>query len=164
MAAELRDQQALRAALRETLDAKGVLRELRARIQAEVFSAVRDTSDPRPRLSQEKLLLNEAIREYLEFSGYNHTLSVFLAEAGQPEEKLARQVVAGQLRLPLPRATLGDHRGGPSSKEIPVLYSLFADEASRQEQPVPLPAAGEATPRPAAAQPLRRDLPFSIAS
>ena len=44
------------------------------------------------------------------------------------------------------------------------IYLLFADEASRQEQPVPPPAAGEATPRPAAAQPLRRDLPFSIAS
>lgn len=37
--------------------------------------------DVRPVLSNDKLLLNEAIREYLEFSGYRHTLSVFLAGA-----------------------------------------------------------------------------------
>lgn len=34
--------------------------------------------------SNENLLINELIREYLIFNGYRETLSVFLPEAGQP--------------------------------------------------------------------------------
>ena len=34
-----------------------------------------------PALSNDKLLLNELIREYLDFSGYRNTLSVFLTGA-----------------------------------------------------------------------------------
>lgn len=56
--------------------------------------------DVRPRLTDANLLLNEAIREYLEFAGYRHTLSVFLAEAGQPAEPLRRDFVAHKLHLP----------------------------------------------------------------
>ena len=54
----------LKSALRETLDRKGVLGGLRAQMRAEVFHAVDEQSDVRPGLSNEQLLLNEAIREY----------------------------------------------------------------------------------------------------
>lgn len=33
---------------------------------------------PKPKLSNENLIVNELIREYLEYNGYRHTLSVFL--------------------------------------------------------------------------------------
>ncbi len=56
--------------------------------------------DVRPRLTDANLLLNEAIREYLEFAGYRHTLSVFLTEAGQPAEPLRRDFVSHKLGLP----------------------------------------------------------------
>ena len=111
----------LKGALRETLDRKGVLGALRAQMRAEVFHAVDEQSDVRPGLSNEQLLLNEAIREYLTFTGYHHTLSVFMAEAGQPAEPLRREFLASQLHLPVPRGSAPPPAG---SADIPLLYSL----------------------------------------
>ena len=36
-------------------------------------------SEPKPSLSHENLLINELIRDYLEFNSYNYTSSVLLA-------------------------------------------------------------------------------------
>lgn len=83
--------------------------------------------DPRPELTADRLLLNEAIREYLEFSGYRHTASVFAAEAGQPSEPLQRDYLAQKLNLPVPKAKT---RVEPP---IPLLYSLFARGDARGE-------------------------------
>uniref|UniRef100_A0A673I056 Fgfr1op N-terminal like n=1 Tax=Sinocyclocheilus rhinocerous TaxID=307959 RepID=A0A673I056_9TELE len=69
----------LKSALRETLEARGVLGQLKARIRAEVFSALDDQSTPRPPLSHENLLINELIREYLQFNKYRYTASVLTA-------------------------------------------------------------------------------------
>lgn len=66
-------------ALTETLEARGVLQQLKARIRAEVFSALDDQSAPRPPLSHENLLINELIREYLHFNKYRYTASVLTA-------------------------------------------------------------------------------------
>jgi lisH domain-containing protein FOPNL len=44
----------------------------------------------RPVLSNTNLVLNELIREYLEFNNYKHTQSVFIPETGQPEEAFDR--------------------------------------------------------------------------
>ena len=38
-------------------------------------------------MSPEAVLVNELIREYLEYNGYTHTVSVFLAESGSPEPR-----------------------------------------------------------------------------
>lgn len=38
-------------------------------------------------MPRENAVINELIREYLEFNGYHHTLSVFLPESGHPEEQ-----------------------------------------------------------------------------
>lgn len=66
-------------ALRETLESRGVLGQLKARIRAEVFSALDDQREPRPPLSHENLIINELIREYLEFNKYRYTASVLTA-------------------------------------------------------------------------------------
>ena len=65
--------------MKETLEARGVLGQLKARIRAEVFSALDDQREPRPPLSHENLLINELIREYLEFNKYRYTASVLTA-------------------------------------------------------------------------------------
>lgn len=66
-------------ALRESLESRGVLGQLKARIRAEVFNALDDQSEPRPALSHDNLLINELIREYLEFNKYRYTASVLTA-------------------------------------------------------------------------------------
>ncbi|XP_058290049.1 centrosomal protein 20 isoform X3 [Hylobates moloch] len=70
----------LKAVLKDTLEKKGVLGHLKARIRAEVFSALDDDREPRPSLSHENLLINELIREYLEFNKYKYTASVLIAD------------------------------------------------------------------------------------
>ena len=36
-------------------------------------------TDPQPRVSDENLLINELIRDYLSYNAYKHTLGVFLS-------------------------------------------------------------------------------------
>ncbi|XP_052456537.1 centrosomal protein 20-like isoform X2 [Carassius gibelio] len=104
----------LKTALRETLEARGVLGQLKARIRAEVFRALDDESAPRPPLSHENLLINELIREYLEFNKYRYTASVLTA-AGQPEVPLDREFVASELNV----------AEDSCAKAVPLLYGLL---------------------------------------
>uniref|UniRef100_A0A1A8DPV2 Centrosomal protein 20 n=2 Tax=Nothobranchius kadleci TaxID=1051664 RepID=A0A1A8DPV2_NOTKA len=106
----------LKSAVRETLESRGVLGQLKARIRAEVFSALDDQREPRPPLSHENLLINELIREYLEFNKYRYTASVLTAESGQPEASLDRQFLANEMKI----------TEDPSSKTVPLLYGLVS--------------------------------------
>ncbi|KAM9856460.1 centrosomal protein 20 [Aulostomus maculatus] len=106
----------LKCAVRETLESRGVLSQLKARIRAEVFSALDDQCQPRPPLSHENLLINELIREYLEFNKYRYTASVLTAESGQPEVPLDRSFLASELRV----------TEDSSSKSVPLLYGLVS--------------------------------------
>ncbi|KAJ8413611.1 hypothetical protein AAFF_G00081180 [Aldrovandia affinis] len=106
----------LKSALKETLEARGVLGQLKARIRAEVFNALDDQSEPRPALSHENLLINELIREYLEFNKYRYTASVLISESGQPEVPLDRQFLTNELNV------VED----PSARSVPLLYGLLS--------------------------------------
>ncbi|KAM3864560.1 centrosomal protein 20-like [Diretmus argenteus] len=106
----------LKCAVRDTLESRGVMAQLKARIRAEVFSALDDQSEPRPPLSHENLLINELIREYLDFNKYRYTASVLTAESGHPEVPLDRQFLANELKV------VED----ASSKSVPLLYGLVS--------------------------------------
>lgn len=106
----------LKCAVRETLESRGVLGQLKARIRAEVFSALEDQPQPRPPLSHENLLINELIREYLEFNKYKFSASVLTAESGQPEGPLDRPFLANELNV----------AEDASSKSVPLLYGLVS--------------------------------------
>jgi lisH domain-containing protein FOPNL len=64
--------------LKEALDNKGVTNEIKSRLRAEVFSILEDNTFEKPRVSQENLLINELIREYMDFNHYKYSKSVFL--------------------------------------------------------------------------------------
>ncbi|XP_034878236.1 lisH domain-containing protein FOPNL isoform X1 [Mirounga leonina] len=106
----------LKAVLKDTLEKRGVLGHLKARIRAEVFNALDDESEPRPSLSHENLLINELIREYLEFNKYKYTASVLMSESGQPVIPLDRQFLIRELNA------------FEESKDdtIPLLYGILA--------------------------------------
>ncbi|XP_038524997.1 centrosomal protein 20 isoform X2 [Canis lupus baileyi] len=87
----------LKAVLKDTLEKRGVLGHLKARIRAEVFNALDDESEPRPPLSHENLIINELIREYLEFNKYKYTASVLISESGQPVVPLDRPFLIREL-------------------------------------------------------------------
>uniref|UniRef100_A0A8C5F126 Centrosomal protein 20 n=1 Tax=Gopherus evgoodei TaxID=1825980 RepID=A0A8C5F126_9SAUR len=88
----------------------------KARIRAEVFNALDDQSEPRPPLSHENFLINELIREYLEYNKYKYTASVLTAESGQPEVPLDRQFLVHELNI------VED----PNRKSVPLLYGIIA--------------------------------------
>uniref|UniRef100_A0A8C3WCM8 Centrosomal protein 20 n=1 Tax=Catagonus wagneri TaxID=51154 RepID=A0A8C3WCM8_9CETA len=91
----------LKAVLKDTLEKRGVLGHLKARIRAEVFNALDDESEPRPSLSHENLLINELIREYLEFNKYKYTASVLIAESlPRLQKEQGRSPSVEDLRLP----------------------------------------------------------------
>eukprot|EP00913_Durusdinium_trenchii_P011013 g10337.t1 len=75
----------LKQALIQTLETRGVLGQVKAKVRAEIFAALDDEKVQRPNLPRENALINELIREYLEYNGYYHTLSVLLPETGHPE-------------------------------------------------------------------------------
>jgi hypothetical protein len=77
---------------------------------------------------------SQLIREYLEFNQYQHTLSVFLPESGQPQEPLKRSFVAQRTGLPAQASQSGEPRG---DRQLPLLYGLLANHSSRQVHEAP---------------------------
>lgn len=64
--------------MKDALDNKGITNEVKAKLRAEIFSILEDNSYEKPKLSQENLLINDLIREYMDFNHYNYSKSVFL--------------------------------------------------------------------------------------
>lgn len=90
------------SALLHTLAAKGSLGQIKARIRSEIFSALDSADDTAPKapLSNTNLLINELVREYLEFNQYRYTLNVFLPESNQPEvSPFERGFIAKELHV-----------------------------------------------------------------
>ncbi|NXA52259.1 FOPNL protein, partial [Nothocercus julius] len=102
--------------LKDTLEKRGALGQIKARIRAEVFNALDDQSEPRPPLSHENLLINELIREYLEYNKYKYAASVLTAESGQPEVPLDREFLVKELNI----------AEDANSRSVPLLYGIIA--------------------------------------
>jgi len=64
--------------LKEALENKGVTNEVKSKLRAEIYAILEDNSFEKPRLSQENLLINDLIREYMDFNNYKYSKSVFL--------------------------------------------------------------------------------------
>lgn len=68
------------SAVKETLEQEGVLRKIKAQVQSEVtkmlFESV-PSSPQRPGLPQDLVLINELVKQYLEWIGYSYTLPIF---------------------------------------------------------------------------------------
>ena len=110
----------LKDVLRETLENRGALGNVRAQLRAEVSNALEDRSSAtkRPELSDENLIINELIREYLVFNRYRSTLSVLLPESGQPETPpFDRDFLAREMRV----------RENDNSRKLPLLYTMVSN-------------------------------------
>jgi len=133
----------LKQALLETLENRGVLGQVKAKVRAEIFAALDDEHAQRPELPRENAVINELIREYFEYNGYHHSLSVMLPESGHPEERqFNRPFLADELRLQ------EDER----SRSLPLIYALVGGLRSTTELPELGQAGGlsSATDHPAA--------------
>ncbi|XP_041363305.1 centrosomal protein 20-like [Gigantopelta aegis] len=111
----------LKEVLKETLENRGVLGQVKAKVRAEVFNALDDHSESKPPLSNENLLINELIREYLQFNQYRYTESVLVSESGMPKVPLERDFLTNELNVV---------EDGPS-RSVPLLYSIVAHYVGR---------------------------------
>ncbi|CAM9341399.1 unnamed protein product [Ectocarpus sp. 6 AP-2014] len=111
----------LKQALVENLEHRGVLGKLRAKVRAEVFHTLEGPQEgvlPTP-LSNDNLLINELVRDYLSYNGYANALGVFMAESGQPIE---RSLDRGFIRDELGLSERIVDRGG--ARPLPLLYGI----------------------------------------
>lgn len=70
----------LNSALRNTLQQTGALSRLQSLLRAEIYKALDTTeNDAKPTPSDETMLLNELIMEYLEWHGFGFTKGVFVS-------------------------------------------------------------------------------------
>ncbi len=104
----------LKEVLKEHLEDKGVLNQLRTSLRSEIFKTLNDQNQEAPRPSNENYIINELVKEYLEFNNYHYTSSVFESESGNDKEGLERQFIANQLKI------VEDS----NTKQLPLLYSL----------------------------------------
>ena len=113
----------LKNALKETLEQKGVLNEIRAKMRQSIFEAIEGDDNPQPKLSNENLIINSLIKEYLDYNNYLHTSSVLQAESGQPKDKIDRNFIANQLNI----------IENNQSQKVPLLYSIIFGLQSKEE-------------------------------
>ena len=105
----------LKNALKDTLEQKGVLNQIRAIMRQSIFEAIESDDKPQSKTSNEDLIINELIKEYLIYNNYLHSASVFQAETGHPKDQLDRNYIANYLNIIETN----------SSRQLPLLYSII---------------------------------------
>ena len=105
----------LKNALKETLEQRGVLNQIKAIMRQEIYDSIEKDDNPKPELSEENLLINELIKEYLNYNNYSHSSSVFQSETGQPNNVLDRNSISKKLNI----------IENESNKQYPLLYSIL---------------------------------------
>ena len=90
----------LKSAIKDILQENGTLNKVRAEIRENIFKAIESNDNPKPKIPEENLIINELIREYFNYMGYHHSSSVFLSESGHPEDApLDRNFIAKELNV-----------------------------------------------------------------
>ncbi|BFZ03278.1 hypothetical protein BsWGS_06316 [Bradybaena similaris] len=106
----------LKEVLKEILENRGSLDEIKARLRAEVFAALDDPAEVKPTLSSDNLLILELIREFLEYNRCKYTASVLVSEIGLPKVPLDRDFLRHELNIV---------EDAPS-RAVPLLYGLVS--------------------------------------
>ena len=113
-------------AVKETLSETGAMAQMQAQLRSRILNALDGSSARSQGVKQppETYLINELVREYLDFQGYRAAASVFEPEAGlQPEQRLSRECLCSRLGV----------TDGPATQQLPLLYALTARAQGLQQ-------------------------------
>ena len=114
-------------AVKEALQRRGVLAKVKATIRAEVFHALEDKTVSLPEKPREIFLASEMIREFLQTSGLNSSLSVFNDEIGQPAQMAVdREFIGGELGVNVNDGVVG-------TSQVPLLVLLVKHLLEQKE-------------------------------
>lgn len=118
---DLANEEDLLVAVKEALERKGVMKDVRARMRASVYNCLEDRTVPLPeKKSRDLYLASELVRDFLVSLNLNSTLSVFCEEMGQPSEILCdREFIAGEVGFSLSSRDKDNRKDS-----IPLMISL----------------------------------------
>ena len=107
-------------AVKESLAERGVLNKLSGEIRTQVLQILKneEKSDPERQVlkTSENFVINELIKEYLDWNNLTQTRTVLVLETGHPNESLSRSQLEEALNV----------QTGANAQQVPLLYSLVA--------------------------------------
>lgn len=124
------EQEDLFEAVHEALKEKGVLDKLSCQVRAQVLQIFKDhlvikdktTVTQASGPESPNFVINELIKEYLDFNGYKNTSDVLSVESGQPLKRANRNDLEAVLNV----------HSGPNAKQVPLLYSIVSNLRRQQ--------------------------------
>ena len=124
------DNTDLKSAVRDALERKGVIKDIRACLRASVFNCLEDKSTPSSANKSKDLYMStELVRDFLVSMGLSNTLAVFCQELGETSEVSSdREFIAGELGFSI--SSQDEEVHGDS---IPLLTLLLQQQNLRIE-------------------------------
>ena len=116
-------------AVEEVLKEKGVLDQLTCQVRAEILQVLKTSFATQKTASKEKknevpsassssnFIVNELIKEYLDYNGYQNTADILAIESNLPKKRITRVELETSLKV----------HSGPNAKQVPLLYSIVSD-------------------------------------
>ncbi|XP_014217792.1 lisH domain-containing protein FOPNL [Copidosoma floridanum] len=105
-------------AVRNSLEADGELSRMKAEMRTKVMKLLegshKSSRSSQPKSPHEVLILNELIREYLDWMGYKYTSSILVSESDLSKQPLDRTFITKELGAVETEKT----------KELPLLFCL----------------------------------------
>ena len=124
------DNTDLKSAVRDALERKGVINDIRARLRASVFNCLEDKyTPPSANKSEDLYLSTELVRDFLVSMNLSNTLAVFCQELGEASEIASdREFIAGELGFSISSQDEGVH-----GDSIPLLTLLLQHQKSKRK-------------------------------
>ena len=111
----------LHRAITDSLKENGFLDKMSAEVRTEILRILKGDKVSNPKLpidlSTDNFVINELIKEYLQWNQYNQTHEVLSLETGQPRQRISRKELENTLNLTC----------GENAAKIPLLYALISN-------------------------------------
>lgn len=116
------------SAIEEALKEKGILDQLSCQVRAEILQVLKSPLGEKEvkneySTNSANFLINELIKEYLDYNGFKNTSDVLSVESGQPKKRCERNDLEKVLKI----------HTGPNAKQVPLLYSIVSNLRSSTE-------------------------------
>uniref|UniRef100_A0A1B6DMT8 FGFR1 oncogene partner (FOP) N-terminal dimerisation domain-containing protein n=1 Tax=Clastoptera arizonana TaxID=38151 RepID=A0A1B6DMT8_9HEMI len=102
-------------AVKETLEKEGKLNKIRTEVRNEVMKILK-LGRKQAETPKALTIINEVIREYLIWAGYDYSSTIFSSESSLNNVPLTREEMITELNL----------EEDSTSKDLPILYSLIS--------------------------------------
>ena len=118
----------LKSSLKETLINRGILNEIKAHMRKEIFNILDNDNDinQKPKLTRENIIINELIKEYFIFNGYNFSSNVLQSEVGQ--SNFNRNNIIKELNI----------IENENNKNKPLLYTILSGLKNKDDNLIPI--------------------------